>query len=983
MDKLDIVRDDLEVLGDSNSHLCSSNECYSLIESQNKQIKIFHMNIRSISRNFNDLLVLLAELRCTVDVIILTECWLSKISNIPSIPEYNSYFSTVNKNQNDGVVIYVKNNLKCLVEYPTLSEGTCLVCKFENDLAVVAIYRSPSYATTDIFVNSLNLILSNLATVKTVAVLGDINIDILQGNSFSAAADDYLNMLASLGYLSKHFIPTHGKTCYDHVMLKSQLSSKTFVINSTVTDHFSTLICIHLSLPRVKHTAHKKCIDFESALNDLRQIDFSDFSLIHDPNVYADLLISKLSATIENNTTTKNTPRRKRTLKPWISIGLLKCIRNRDKLHQKVQTDPTNEILKLTYTRYRNFCRKLLNKLKRIYETNQFEKAKNDPKATWEAIKKVTHLSSKSVSSSELLQTTENPIISANSVNKFFATVGESLAKDITDSHIPKPISLQIFPQPTHSNSIVLFEVENKEIENIIMKLKNNCSAGWDGISVLFLKSAKDILIPVITQLCNLCITEGVFPNSFKKAVVHPIYKGGGDQSSVGNYRPISVLNILSKILEKVLNKRLLDYLEHEKILSDNQYGFRKGKSTEDAVLRLTETVSRVLDKKKKCAGIFIDLKKAFDTVSIPLLLKKLEDVGVRGTALNIFSDYLTNRTQCVKINNITSESTQLSYGVPQGSVLGPTLFLVYLNQLCQLRYEDCTVIAYADDTAILVEGNNWQEVQCKAEKVLNLLMTWLTNNLLTLNISKTTYVTFSVTSSALPLQDSFHIRAHVCSQTATDICSCASLTRSSKVKYLGVLVDETLSWQFHIQSITSRSRKLMYVFKLLRNSADTSTLKMVYYALAQSILSYCIPAWGGSPKTTLLPLERAQRAVIKVINKKHFRYPTDRLYAEYEVLTIRQLFVLQSILRTHVLLKYNPALLSSIRRKDRVCDGVAHRTSFAARQCYVLGPRLYNRASRDLNLYSSTRYSCKTMLTAWLKRFNYDETENLINVTI
>lgn len=977
MDSFVSVRDDLEGLGESNSCQCTPRECYGLIGKQD-QIKIFHMNIRSINCNFNELLVLLAEIRSTIDVIILSECWLSKVCNLPVISGYKSYSTNIHINQSDGVVIYVKTTLDCIVECPDFGEGTVLVCKFKKDLAIVGIYRSPSFANTDNFVNNLNAVLANLSQFRSVAILGDINIDILPTNS-SGAVDDYLNMLASQGYLATHFIATHGKTCYDHVILKSHLWSKTLVISSTITDHFATMLCLQSSPIRPTPATYIKQIDYQSALKSLSETDLDDFYDISDANYFADYLVSKLMSIIDENSKLRKISRRKRPLKPWITPGLLKCMRNRDHLHLKVKKDPTNEVLKLTYSRYRNFCRKLLHKLKRAFERDRFDKAKNNPKATWDAVKMVTHLSNRTDSSFELLGVNDNPMNSVNFVNKYFATIGESLANDIVDINSHSSLPLHLFPQSSQLNSLVLLEVDNKEIENIITNFKNDCAAGWDGIPVLFIKTGKDILTPIITRLCNLCITTGIFPNAFKQALVHPIYKCG-DKSEVSNYRPISVLNILSKILEKVLNKRLMGFLEHESILSKNQYGFRRGVCTEDAVLSLTEAVSSILDKKHKCLAIFLDLKKAFDTVSIPILLNKLQNVGVRGAALNIFSDYLTNRTQRVKIKDKISQPSLLSFGVPQGSVLGPTLFLLYVNQLCQFRYPGCTVFAYADDTALLVEGVDWPDVERKADEILRLVTKWLAHNLLTLNVLKTTYVAFSITAASRP-PPTLSIRAHTCEITTGD-CPCSSLTRSTHVKYLGVVVDENLSWHHQVESVKARTRKLIYIFKLLRNSADTSIMKMVYFALAQSLISYCITVWGGAPKTTLLPLERAQRAVIKIINKKSFRFPTHRLYAEYRVLTVRQLFVLQAILRCHRTLKYDPKHTSS-RRKDLVCDSVPHKTAFATRQYWVLGPRLYNRASRNIDLYPLIIFECKKKIMSWLLQLNYDETEDLLQVPI
>lgn len=299
------------------------------------------------------------------------------------------------------------------------------------------------------------------------------------------------------------------------------------------------------------------------------------------------------------------------------------------------------------------------------------------------------------------------------------------------------------------------------------------------------------------------------------------------------------------------------------------------------------------------------------------------------------------------------------------------------------LSIPNCSIVTYADDTALVVEGKTWNEVRVSAEAALNIVTLWLSQNLLTLNVSKTSYITFSGSITYLPPKNNFNIKVHHCDSASCACCSCPDLTRSESIKYLGIIIDQTLSMHQHIHSLSARTRKLIFIFKKLRSSASCEILQTVYYALAQSILSYCIAAWGGVPKTTLLLVERAQRAVLKVMWKKPYRYPTSALYSECQILTVRQMFIAQVIVRTHASSTYDHSRYSLLRRKDLIFECVRNRTALAARQYYVVGPLLYNRASKFITIYPLSVFECKDLVKNWLMTLNYDKTEELLIVLV
>lgn len=317
--------------------------------------------------------------------------------------------------------------------------------------------------------------------------------------------------------------------------------------------------------------------------------------------------------------------------------------------------------------------------------------------------------------------------------------------------------------------------------------------------------------------------------------------------------------------------------------------------------------------------------------------------------------------------------------GVPQGSIVGPTLFLVYINHICELKLPMCHIISYADDTALLFHEKGWCSVTKVAENGLKTVMQHLDASLLTLNTDKTKFLAFSLKNSEVI--DNVKVHAHKC-YGATE-CDCICLDKVSSLKYLGVILDDRLNWSHHLQVLSGRIRKLMIVFRKLRHVAEWSFLKTIYYSLCQSIIDYCIPVWGGSAKTKMLSIERAQRAVLKVITYRPIIYPTTQLYTDCKVLTVRQLFILRLVLLQHTKTHYDPEYLANRRRKDRVCQIQHVKYTFTKRFSNFLGPYLYNKLSKSNPLYQLTKLECKQTLIKYLLTLNYEETENLLHSII
>lgn len=985
---------ELDKLEISSSIECQPSNLSDYICVKKNDLTIISQNIRSIYRNFDDFVIMLSSLKFETDLIVLTECRLNVSKPIPQLANYQSYVTARQYNQNDGVVVYAKNTLKPKIKEIKLSQASCLQVDLLNT-TVLCIYRSPANTNINIFLDSLISHLDYIDSQKNLVIAGDININIrpkeTEVPNEQSNRLNYLNTLSTYGILSGHILPTREQNCLDHFMLRingKKISPSIAILQTSITDHFTTF----LSLSKTKNIEiiHKSVttLNFEQALNYLQEKNIQELMFCKDANALTDVLIEKLIDTIKNNTIIKTIPNNKRIIKPWITPGILRCIKNRNKLQKNSRADPHNEILKITYSRYRNYCNNLIKKIKRKYERQLLANSVANTKLLWKNIKSITYTNKTKKQSAELLNIKPTPTESVNYVNNYFANIGKELAQQIQSRNSNNSDHLQSNSQ-TQINSFVLLDTDSEEVEGIIRNLKSDSAPGWDGISTKFLKYFNKELAPVVAHLANLCFKNGVFPDPLKQSVITPVHKGGNG-SDVNNYRPISVLPALSKVIEKLTNTRLVNYFNKYKIISSTQFGFRQGVSTEDAVGSLTSLVTDHLDNGKKCLTVFLDLKKAFDTVSVPTLVTKLEKLGIRGIPLNFLVDYLTNRKQRVKIGEHISDDAAVSFGVPQGSVLGPTLFLAYINELCNLKVENANIFSYADDTAVVFHGNSWPDVKVKAETGLFQIATWLDNNLLTLNTAKTNYICFSIYKSSQP-DELFNIRVHSCDRTKNNNCTCPLLNKVLETKYLGVVIDHRLSWYSHIEHVTGRIRKLGWIFKTLRHVAPANIkmktdshrnlLNEIYISLAQSVMAYCITIWGGAAKSKFIHVERGQRAVIKIMYFKKIRYPTTSLYQDSGLLSVRRLYIIHTVLKKHKNLPYDKNIITR-RRKDIIAPVPQTKTKFAAIQYNKLSCQLYNRINKKLHIHNKQSHECKNALTNWLKTLDYAETEALLQDT-
>ena len=396
------------------------------------------------------------------------------------------------------------------------------------------------------------------------------------------------------------------------------------------------------------------------------------------------------------------------------------------------------------------------------------------------------------------------------------------------------------------------------------------------------LKEFNKLFAIPISQIFNLSLDTGVFPRKMKIAIIIPVFKKE-DKQDCNNYRPISLLPNISKIFEKVIKNRLSKFLEENNCLFSKQFGFRNKHSTTHALIDLTETIRKALDDNEFACGVFLDLKKVFDTVKHDVLLKKIEHYGVRGHALKWFTSNLSERKQYTSVNNINSHINDLSYGVPQGSVLGPLLFLIYINDLnsavkfSYIRY-------FADDRNILYRHMSLRKINQRINFDLKNIVEWLRANKIALNTNKTEIVLFRTPRKRITRKINFRISGQ-------------KIELKSSVKYLGLVIDEFLNWKTQYTILRTKLERSIGLLAKLRYFVSANLLRTVYYAIFDSYLLYRCHVWGQNKNGSTNEISALQDKALRVISFKNRNTTAGPLYKEKKVIKFFNLIMFYNCL--------------------------------------------------------------------------------------
>ena len=886
-------------------HTLESLNSMSALKVPQNSLVIIHINIRSLTKNIDQLHNLLSELDQQPDCIAISETKLNLNSNLDLINLENYNF--IHKNSLScagGCGLYIKKDLtfktrQDVVLFDKTVESLWVDIEGENNTIITlgTIYRHPNKNITD-FTETLSNILSKLSNEKRkIYIMGDININILNYNS-NKSIKNYMLTLKSFNFHNLIKYPTRitdkSSTCIDHIMTNEKNSIiKKGILVETISDHLP-VFCIIRNKKQTRRSDTVFIRDFSKInIGRLRSDAEKEVSKLTEsfylkPNESINeefkTLTAKLKQTIDKNVPLRKLSKKKSKLsrKPWITKGIrISCNKKNKTFKKLIRTNFRNQDLFKNFKTYRNKLTKTIKISKQLHYQKALTTAKNNSKKTWNIINKLTCKKKKEIALPQKLKAKDNIITDpkkiATELNNHFATIGQqgTSIEDTQDNSTGNSIRWQ-------SNSVIFLDTTPEEVSAIISQLKGKYSLGPDEIPTAILKHLNTIISPILSYLFNKALRLGNYPDCLKVAKVIPLFKSGSPYES-GNYRPISLLPAINKIFEKLIYNRILSFFKKYKIINENQYGFRQGYSTELALAKFHEDTLNNLDNSYATCALLLDLSKAFDSVDRKILLDKLYRYGIRGIAFNLIKSYLANRSQYIQVGKIKSAHSTVEVGVPQGSILSPLLFLIHIND-----FKNCTrlnVINFADDTMLYYKFQETKNFEYFIKQELRNVTTWMKTNKLKLNLNKTKFMIFA------PDSENFKTLKNIKLSIEDEV----ELEQVSQCKYLGITIDDKLNWKAHISILRRKLAKTIGLLYRTRQYLNHTCRKLILNSLFISHLKYGLICYGRTFETNLKPLNILFNQAIRCINfYRRQDKTTSQLYYDEKLLNLEDMLKLE-----------------------------------------------------------------------------------------
>jgi len=843
------------------------------------------LNCQSLNAKLSFIILLLEKFitnNATIQALALQETWCSDDSDLSmyQIPGYQLISNGHHATTKGGLAIYLHDDWAYRVmstnQLSDVWEKQFIDIYDPNDntkphITLGNVYRPPRNSRTelDTFLEEFHDTLHGFQRANSsIYIAGDFNINLLNVNE-TPFSSEYFDSILAAGYIPTITLPTRlsaNSTLIDNIFTNNMSDIIAVILSDHISDHQPVLILAPDKLPkcnqkyitvRTNHEQSKR--NFQETFKRKNVLDKLNRNENADPNQNYEIIENTLVETLNECMPTKivKFDKKKHKISPWITYGIIRSINYRNKLYRKLkqtQIDTTNYIAaRISYNKYRNALRKTITNAKTTHYKNLFDQFKFNIKKTWSIISDTLNRNRHVLIPDTMIidgSECSNQQIIAENFNKYFATITERNAAFLTEY---ENSSFADYLNGNINNHFEFHTINDHITKRMINNLKTSHSKGHDGITSELFKLINDDICSSITIIINQSLNSGIFPSRLKIAKITPIHKKGS-KDKIENYRPISVLPIISKIFETTIFDQITMYFKTNNMFCPQQYGYKQNSSTELAALDLTDRVVEQLNNKCIPINFFLDLSKAFDSIDHNILISKLIFYGFNTMAIRLIRNYLTGRYQYVQIDGSISHKLPLIAGVPQGSILGPLLFNIFINDITTSSSK-FNFIMYADDTTLnstlesFGQINNPLSIQNAITAELNKIVKWLDLNKLCLNVSKSRYMLFHKPPKVIPVLR-FYLKEN-------------NVEYVENFTFLGMTIDCQLTWKNHINMISLKISRIIGVLRKLKYIFPSHILKTIYNSLIVSHLSYGLLVWGTKGEKII----KQQKKAIRIVN--------------------------------------------------------------------------------------------------------------------